>query len=98
MMQRRLLTLGALVFMVGCDTHMHMHPYADYLQGAVGREDHDAIAKKMGAPHRTVALDKGGDLWTYDYCPQGSYLGSPTCQRLNLTFDKSGRLSEWSDK
>ena len=46
----------------------------------------------MGAPHRTVALDKGGDLWTYDYCPSGQYLGSPQCEQLNLIFDKSGML------
>ena len=97
-MRQRLLSLAGFLFMMGCDAHMHMHPYADYLQQSVGREDHDAIAKKMGAPHRTVALDKGGDLWTYDYCPQGSYLGSTQCQRLNLIFDKSGKLAEWSDK
>jgi hypothetical protein len=30
--------------------HMHTHSYADLLQQSVGREDHDAIAKKMGAP------------------------------------------------
>ena len=95
-MRYLLLPLGAFLFMIGCDAHMH--PYADYLQQSVGREDHDGIAKKMGAPHRTVVLDKGGDLWTYDYCPQGSYLGSPQCQRLNLIFDKSGKLIEWSDK
>jgi hypothetical protein len=53
---------------------------------------------KLGAPHRTVALDKGGDVWTYDYCPQGSYPGSAQCQRLNLVFDKSGKLTEWHDK
>ena len=50
---------------------LHMHSYADYLEQSLGREDHDAIAKKMGAPHRTIKLDKGGDLWTYEYCPTG---------------------------
>jgi len=67
------------MFLMGCN--VHMHPYADYLQQAVGRDDHDTLAKKMGAPHRTVALDKGGDLWTYDYCPSGQYLGSPQCEQ-----------------
>jgi len=95
-MRRLLSTFGVFVFLIGCD-HMHMHSYEDYLQQSVGREDHDAIAKKMGAPHRTIALDKGGDLWTYEYCPSGSYLGSAQCQQLNLVFDKSGMLSEWSD-
>ena len=94
---RHLWLIGcASVFFIGC--HVHMHPYTDYLNESVGREDHDAIAMKMGAPHRAVALDKGGNLWTYDYCPQGSYLGSPQCQRLNLVFDKSGKLTEWTDK
>lgn len=97
-MRHRWLILGAFLFVIGCDAHMHMHPYADYLQESVGREHHDAIARKLGAPHRAVTLDMGGDLWTYDYCPQGSYLGSPQCQRLNLIFDKSGKLTEWSDK
>jgi hypothetical protein len=77
---------------------MHLHPYAEYLNQAVGHDSHDAVAQKMGAPHRTVTLDKGGDLWTYDYCPQGTYLGNPQCQRLNLIFDNSGKLAEWSDK
>ena len=92
------LIVSLFAFLIGCDVHMHMHPYAEYLQQSVGREDHDAIAMKLGAPHRVVALDKGGNLWTYDYCPQGSYLGSPQCQRLNLVFDKSGKLVEWRDK
>jgi hypothetical protein len=25
-----------------------------------------------GAPNRVVGLDKGGDLWTYDYGRQGT--------------------------
>lgn len=95
-MRQPLLVLCASVFLMSC--HVPMHPYSDYLNESVGREDHDAVARKMGAPHRAVALDRGGDLWTYDYCPQGSYLGSPQCQRLNLIFDKSRKLVEWSDK
>ena len=97
-MRHLLSILSAFILLIGCDVHMHMHPYADHLNQSVGREDHDAIARKLGAPHRTVSLDKGGDLWTYDLCPQGSYLGSAQCQRLNLIFDKSGRLAEWHDK
>jgi hypothetical protein len=93
-----LLTIGAIVLLIGCDFHMNLHPHAEYLQQSVGREDHDAIAKKMGAPNRTITLDKGGDLWTYDYCPQGSLPGSIQCQHLNLVFDKSGKLAEWHDK
>ena len=80
-MRHLLTTFGVFVFLMSCD-HMHMHSYADYLQQSVGREDHDAIAKKMGAPHRTIKLDKGGDLWTYEYCPNGSYLGSSQCHNV----------------
>jgi hypothetical protein len=95
-MRHLLSTFGLLVFSMSCG-HMHMHPHAEYLQQSVGREDHDAIAKKLGAPHRTVVLDKGGDVWTYEYCPSGSSPGSTQCQQLNLVFDKSGMLTEWSD-
>ena len=87
------MTFGLLVFVTGCD--VHLHPYEDYLNQSVGRADHDAIAMKMGAPHRLVALDKGGDLWTYDFCPSGDRTGSATCQDVNLIFDKSGKLAEW---
>jgi hypothetical protein len=98
-MRHLLFTFCAFVLLIGCDSlHMHLHPYAEYLNQAVGHDSHDAVAQKMGAPHRTVTLDKGGDLWTYDYCPQGTYLGNPQCQRLNLIFDNSGKLAEWSDK
>ena len=86
-----------LVFLMGCEGYNRMHPYADYLQQSVGRDDHDVIAKKLGAPNRSIKLDKGGDLWTYEYCPSGSYLGSGQCQQLNLIFDKSGTLTEWSE-
>jgi hypothetical protein len=51
-----------------------------------------------GAPNRVVGLDKGGDLWTYDYGRQGTLPASGQHQRLNLVFDKSGRLAEWDDK
>src|SRR4026209_1649984 len=69
-MRHLLSSIGVFVFLMSCG-HMHMHPHADYLEQSLGREDHDAIAKKMGAPHRTIKLDKGGDLWTYEYCPTG---------------------------
>ena len=48
-MRHLLSSIGVFVFLMSCG-HMHMHPHADYLQQSVGREDHDAIAKKMGAP------------------------------------------------
>jgi hypothetical protein len=88
-MRALFLILAISAFLMGCSGHMH--PYADYLQQSVGREDHDAIAKKLGEPYRTVKLDKGGDLWTYEYCPSGS----SQCQHLHLIFDQSGTLAEW---
>jgi hypothetical protein len=88
-MRYLLSAVGVFLFLMGCSGHMH--PYADYLQQSVGREDHDAIAKKLGEPYRTVKLDQGGDLWIYEYCPSGS----SQCQYLNVIFDKSGTLSEW---
>jgi hypothetical protein len=48
-MRRLLSTFGVFVFLMSCDhMRMRMHSYEDYLQQSVGREDHDAIAKKMG--------------------------------------------------
>ena len=94
-----ILSFGLFITMTACALpEIRLHPHADYLNEAVGHADHDAIAKKLGAPHRHIALDSGGDLWTYDYCPQGSYLGSAQCQMLNIVFDKSGILADWSDK
>src|SRR5262245_19346754 len=92
-MRLLMLTFGLFLLVMGCD--LHMHPYHDYLNQSVGRADHEAVARKMGAPNRTVALDKGGDLWTYDFCPSGERPGSITCQNVNLIFDKSGKLVEW---
>jgi len=88
-----MLAFSLSVFMMSCD--VHLHPYQDYLNQSVGHADHEAVARKMGAPHRTVALDKGGDLWTYDFCPSGDRPGAATCQNVNLIFDKSGKLAEW---
>ena len=88
-MRGLLLVVAISAFFTGCSAHMH--PYADYLDQSVGREGHNAIAKKMGEPYRTAKLDRGGDLWTYEYCPSGS----SQCQHVNLIFDKSGTLSEW---
>lgn len=93
-MRQILLTFG--LFIVGCA--LHLHPYENYLNESIGHADHDVIAKKMGAPHRTVTLDKGGDVWTYDYCQPGVQAGSSTCQKINLIFDKSGKLIQWDDK
>jgi hypothetical protein len=96
-MRQLMLTFGVFVFVMGCD--VHLHTYTDYLNQSIGRADHDAVAKRMGAPNRVVALDKGGDVWTYEYCPQGvTGSASPACQNLNLVFDKSGKLAEWHDK
>ena len=96
-MRQLMFTFGMLAFVMGCD--VHLHPYTDYLNQSVGRADHDAIAEKMGAPKREVALDTGGDVWTYEYCPSGTTeTASPTCQNLNLVFDKSGKLAEWHDE
>jgi len=59
-------TFSLFVFVIGCN--VHLHPYKDYLDQSVGHENHDAVAEKMGAPNRIVTLDKGGDVWTYEYC------------------------------
>jgi hypothetical protein len=88
-MRHVLAAVGVFMFSMGCNAHMH--PYADYLQESVGRENHEAIASKMGVPYRTVSLDKGGDVWIYEYCPNGS----SQCQYVDLIFDKSGTLAEW---
>ena len=110
-MQYLLSSVGVLLFLFGCEVHMQVHPHAEYLTQAVGRDDHDAVAKKLGAPYRRVALDKGGDLWVYGSCHPGiadplstaSSTGTVStapwyCQNLNLVFDKSGKLAEWHDK
>jgi len=83
------LVLALGLCLIGCSGHMH--PYADFLEQSVGREDRVAVAKKMGDPQKTVKRDNGGDLWTYEYCPNGS----SQCQHLHLIFDESGTLSEW---
>jgi hypothetical protein len=92
----RQLMMTFALFIMGCA--LHLHPYENYLNESVGHADHDVIAKKMGAPHRIVALDKGGDVWTYDYCQPGAQAtASPACAKINLIFDKSGKLAEWHD-
>jgi hypothetical protein len=91
----RRLILSFVVFLLQTGCAIYLHPYQEYLNQSVGRADHEAVARKMGAPNRHVALDKGGDIWTYDFCPAGERIGSPTCQNINLIFDKSGKLAEW---
>ena len=105
------LCLGLVVTMTACALpDMRLHSYADYLNEAVGHADHEAVARKMGAPHRTAALDNGGDVWKYEFCGYGTLDSlnkpSPTgtvstpqgyCQNLNLVFDNSGKLAEWRD-
>jgi hypothetical protein len=104
-MRQLLMTFGLLVFVTGC--HVHLHPYKDYLNQSVGHTKHDAIAEKMGAPNRVVALDKGGEVWTYEYCAVGgggvSAAAGPVpqstnCQNVILVFDKSGKLIRWHDQ
>jgi hypothetical protein len=111
---RQLMSIfGLFMTTMGCNLPaLHHHAYADYLNESVGHADHDAVARKMGAPHRTVTLDQGGDRWTYEYCLPSSY-GSPTnvsatgtvsriaggnCQNLDLVFDNSGKLIHWHDQ
>ena len=97
-------TVVVLVFLMGC--HVALHPYKDYLNQSVGHTKHDAIAEKMGAPNRTVALDTGGEVWTYEYCAVGGGVTagrgpvpqSSNCQNIILVFDKSGRLIRWHDQ
>ena len=89
-MRHLLKALCLVPFITGCD--FHLHPHEDFLKESVGRVEHDAVAKKLGAPNRVVALDKGGDLWTYEFCRTGPIT---TCENLNLVFDKQGTLAEW---
>ena len=110
-MRQVMLCLCLFVTMTACALpERRLHTYADYLNEAVGQADHDVIAKKMGAPNRIVALDKGGDLWTYEFCQRSAIDSFSTpnstgtvsypaayCQRLNLVFDNSGKLAEWRD-
>ena len=110
-MRQDVLCLGLFVTMTACALpNMRLHTYADYLNEAVGHADHDVVAKQMGAPHRIAALDKGGDLWTYEICHRSTVDASKAtsstgtisyppgyCQNLNLVFDNSGRLAEWHD-
>ena len=103
-MRQLMLTFGCLVFLTAC--HVALHPYKDYLNQSVGHTKHDAIAEKMGAPNRTVPLDTGGQVWTYEYCAvgggvtaaRGSVPESANCQNIILVFDKSGRLIRWHDQ
>lgn len=103
-MRRLMLTFALLAFVTAC--HVPLHPYKDYLNQSVGHTKHDGIAEKMGAPNRVVPLDKGGDVWTYEYCAvgggvtgaTGSVPQSPNCQNVILVFDKSGKLIRWHDQ
>jgi hypothetical protein len=103
-MRQLMMTFGLFVFVMGCD--VHLHPYKNYLDQSVGHANHDAIAEKMGAPSYLVALDKGGDVWTYEYCAGGGGVAAATgpipqssnCQNLILVFDKSGKLVRWHDQ
>ena len=91
----RQLTLSFVLLLLQTACAIYLHPYHEYLNQSVGRADHEAVARKMGAPNRHIALDKEGDIWTYDFCPAGERIGSPMCQNINLIFDKSGKLAEW---
>lgn len=100
-MRQLMMTFGLFVFVMGCD--VHLHPYKNYLDQSVGHANHDAVAEKMGAPSHVVALDKGGDVWTYEYCAPGGSTAvpnpqSPICQNLILVFDKTGKLVRWHDQ
>ena len=103
-MRQRMLAFSCLLFLMGC--HMALHPYKDYLNQSVGHTKQEVIAEKMGAPNRTVALDTGGEVWTYEYCAvgggvtaaKGAAPESPNCQNIILVFDKSGRLIRWHDQ
>jgi hypothetical protein len=105
-MRQVILTFGLLVSLMGC--HVSLHPYKDYLNESVGHTKHDAIAEKMGAPNRVVALHKGGEVWTYEYCAVGGPGGvtpatgpvpqESNCQNIILVFDKSGKLIRWHDQ
>ena len=102
-MRQLMWTFGLFVFVTGC--HVPLHPYKDYLNHAVGHTKHDAIAEKMGAPNRTVALHAGGEVWTYEFCAGGGVSAAPgpvpqssNCQNLILVFDRSGKLIRWHDQ
>ena len=103
-MRQLMLTFGVLAFLMGC--HVSLHPYKNYLDQSVGHVKHDAIAEKMGAPNRVVSLNKGGEVWTYEYCAGGGGVSaaagpvpeSPNCQNVILIFDKSGKLIRWHDQ
>ena len=104
-MRQPMMTFVVLLFLSACD--VHLHPYKDYLNQSVGHATHDAVSEKMGAPNRRVGLDKGGEVWTYEYCAVGgggvSAAAGPVpqstnCQNVILVFDKSGKLSRWHDQ
>jgi hypothetical protein len=103
-MRQIMMTFALVLLVTGCN--VHLHPYKDYLNQSVGHTKHDAIAEKMGAPNRVVNLDKGGQVWTYEYCAVGGGVSatagpvpqSTNCQNVILVFDKSGRLIRWHDQ
>jgi hypothetical protein len=101
-----MLTLSLLAFLTGC--HVAPYPYKDYLDRSVGHTKHDAITEKIGAPNRTVALETGGEVWTYEYCAGGVDAGTKAaagtlpqtlnCRNIILVFDQSGKLVRWHDQ
>lgn len=74
-----------------------------YFQDKVNEATQEKVAKRYGYPHKTEALQNGGEVWTYYDRGSGtaSYTGYATstyCRAYVLTFDKEGVLRDWAQQ
>lgn len=97
-MTRICILLTLLLGPVSCDLRG-----GAYFQDKVNEATQEKVAKRYGYPHKTEALQNGGEVWTYYDRGSGtaSYTGYATstyCRAYVLTFDKEGVLRDWAQQ
>jgi hypothetical protein len=88
---KRFITLAGLAFLmlglVACESERER-----YFRKHVNQISQDAVARRLGPPHRAQELTTGGAVWSYEYRDRSD------CTVYILRFDQENVLRDWSER
>ncbi len=88
---KRFIRLAGLAFLtlglVACESERER-----FFRKHVDRTSQDAVAQRLGPPHRAHRLTTGGAVWSYEYRDRSE------CTVYILRFDPENVLRDWNER
>jgi hypothetical protein len=91
MVAKRFISLAGSAFLMlglsACESERE-----HYFRRHVNRASQDAVAQRLGPPHRAQELTAGGAVWSYEYRDRSD------CTVYILRFDLGKVLRDWNER